>query len=226
MLITIPSVVDADLIHEVVTLSDTLAWEDGRRTAGATARTVKQNLQARLDAGAGAVIHTRLLAAIEDHPVLRSAARPHRISRLLLSKTHTGGGYGTHVDNPMMGHGTERMRTDLSFTLFLSPPDAYAGGELELEGPGTVHALKANAGDLVLYPTSRLHRVAPVTAGARLACVGWIQSLIPDDRQREILLDLDNLQASLKQHHDSQSAEMLVLQKSIANLTRMWAHLS
>jgi PKHD-type hydroxylase len=89
-----------------------------------------------------------------------------------------------------------------------------------------MHSFKPKAGDLVLYPTSSLHRVAPVTRGCRLACVGWIQSTIPDPARREVLMDLENVRLALKAHHDLQSAEMLVLQKAIANLTRMWVRLS
>jgi PKHD-type hydroxylase len=223
MLLTISSVLDSALLKETNALADTLVWEDGSKTAGATAKAVKHNEQASLSAGAGIVVRERLMAAIERHPVVESAARPHRFSRLLLSRTHPGGGYGAHVDNPMMGRGLHRIRTDVSFTLFLSGPDDYAGGELEVERPGMVHALKPQAGDLVLYSTSSLHRVKPVTAGCRQVCVGWIQSLVPDPRQREVLMDLDNLREALKRHHDVQSAELLVLQKTVANLTRMWA---
>jgi len=226
MLLTVPSVVQSSDLDELVALSQTLTWEDGTRTAGATASAVKHNLQASLYSGGGIVVRERLLEAIRAHPVVQAAARPHRFSRILLSRTLPGGGYGTHIDNALMGRGDKRIRTDLSFTLFLSGPEDYAGGELEVERPGMVHSLKPNAGDLVLYATSSLHRVAPVTRGCRLACVGWIQSTIPDPARREILMDLENLRMALRGHHDLQSAEMLVLQKAIANLTRMWARLS
>ena len=223
MLLTVSSVLTADQLNDIAALAPSLSWADGRRTAGATAGAVKHNQQADLSSGAGAVVRVRLLEAIRTHPVVRSAARPHRFSRLLLSRTQKGGGYGTHVDNPLMGSGPNKLRTDLSFTLFLSGPDAYAGGELQVELPGLVHTFKPQAGDLVLYSASSLHRVAPVTEGTRLVCAGWIQSAVPDARQREVLMDLDNLHASLQARHGAQSAELLVLQKTIANLTRMWA---
>jgi PKHD-type hydroxylase len=226
MLLTVPSVVQSNDLDELVALSQTLSWEDGTRTAGATASAVKHNQQASLYSGGGIVVRERLLKAIQAHPVVQAAARPHRFSRLLLSRTLPGGGYGTHIDNALMGRGDTRIRTDLSFTLFLSGPDDYAGGELEVEQPGMMHSFKPKAGDLVLYPTSSLHRVAPVTRGCRLACVGWIQSTIPDPARREVLMDLENVRLALKAHHDLQSAEMLVLQKAIANLTRMWVRLS
>ena len=225
MLLTVSSVLQSDQIADLISLSSNLDWEDGRHTAGAIAGAVKRNQQVVLTRGAGAVVREQLLGPIRSHPVVRVAARPHRFSRLLLSRTFSGGGYGTHVDNALMGHGSDCMRTDLSFTLFLSGPQDYDGGELQVERPGMVHSLKPEAGDLVLYPTSSLHRIAPVTGGCRLVCVGWIQSTIPDPSQRELLMDLENLRVALAEKHDHQSAEMLVLQKTIANLVRMWARL-
>ena len=115
------------------------------------------------------------------------------------------------------------MRADLSLTCFLSAPEDYDGGELEIDLPGMVHSLKPSAGSLVLYPTSAIHRVAPVTRGSRLACVGWIQSLIPDAAQRALLFDLTNLGISLRYQLDAGSPEVLTLEKSISNLLRMWA---
>ncbi|HCH65106.1 MAG TPA: Fe2+-dependent dioxygenase [Deltaproteobacteria bacterium] len=225
MLLTVSSVVSKELLNDITALATTLSWTDGTSTAGATARAVKHNLQADLSTGSGAVMRTRLLDAIRSHPLVRSAARPHRFSRLLLSRTEPGGGYGAHVDNALMGRGNQQIRTDISFTLFLSDPESYTGGELEVERPGMVHSLKPQAGDLVMYPATNLHRVAPVTKGSRLVCVGWIQSTIPDQQQREVLMDLENVRVALRSQHSVQSAEMLVLQKTIANLTRMWARL-
>lgn len=223
MLLTLSQVLSTEDLAELRALAQTLRWESGARTAGATAREVKHNQQARLDAGAGIVVRQRILDVLRASPLLRSAARPRRFSRLLLSRTGPGGGYGTHIDNATMGSGDGLMRTDVSFTLFLSGPEDYEGGELEVERPGVLHQLKPPAGDLVLYPSTSLHRVAPVTAGERLVAVGWIQSLVPDPAQREVLLDLDNLRAALLGSLDAQSAELLTLQKTQANLLRMWA---
>ena len=160
--------------------------------------------------------------AIRAHPVLAAAAQPRRFSPLLVSRTQDGGTYGLHVDNPFMGTGEARLRTDLSFTLFLSEPDSYEGGELEINHAGNTHHAKAPAGDLVLYPSTSLHQVRPVTAGQRIVCVGWIESSIRDAAAREILFDLENLRATLGQTHDVRSPEYLTLSKSIANLMRLW----
>jgi PKHD-type hydroxylase len=142
---------------------------------------------------------------------------------LLVSRTQAGGGYGLHVDNPFMGEGSARLRTDLSFTLFLSDPGNYEGGELEIETAGFTQSLKLPAGDLVLYPSTSLHRVADVRSGTRLVCVGWIESLVPDAGERELLFDLENLKATLAQSHAPQSPEMLTLSKTISNLLRKFS---
>ena len=223
MILTISDVLSDDVIEDVRALGATLPFADGAATAGATARAVKVNEQADLGGGAGRVWQARVLQCLRANPVLRAAARPRRFSRLLLSRTRPGGGYGAHVDNAVMRRGDHLLRSDLSFTLFLSEPEAYEGGELEVDLPGMVPSMKGRAGELVLYPSSSIHRVAPVTRGERLVCVGWIQSTLRRDDQRQLLFDLENLRASLRQRSDRNAVEMLTLDKSIANLVRMWA---
>ena len=184
---------------------------------------MKRNAQADLATAKGTALHEKLLAAVSGHPVISAAARPRKFSRLIVSRTAETGGYGDHVDNALMGKGSARLRTDLSFTLFLSPPDSYDGGELVVDMPGYSQSLKPDAGDLVLYPSSSIHQVAPVTRGVRLACVGWIESLVRDGFAREILFDLDNLRATMRQQYPDGAREVLTLDKSIANLLRLWA---
>lgn len=223
MLLTLSGVVGADALQTVREDAAALAWRDGAETAGMTAGRVKANLQADLSSRTGAKLRQLLFEAISGHPVLRAAAWPKRFSKLLLSRTEAGGGYGLHVDNALMGMGEGRLRSDLSFSLFLTPPDAYDGGELVIEHPGASQALKPAAGDLVLYPSTSLHRVAPVTAGTRLVCVGWIESLVRDASQREVLFDLENLRSDLARTLDPQAPELLTLAKTIANLLRRWS---
>lgn len=225
MLITIPDILSPEDLNKTRCITNNINWIDGAKTAGFRAAKVKRNEQADLQTGAGRVLHDQLLQSIRSHPLLTAAARPKRFSRLILSRTGPGGGYGAHIDNAIMGNGSGRMRADLSMTCFLSDPEDYDGGELEIDLPGMVHSLKPSAGSLVLYPTSAIHRVAPVTRGTRLACVGWIQSLIPDADQRMLLLDLTNLGVELRKTHDADSPELLTLDKSISNLLRMWARL-
>lgn len=225
MLITITDILTPGQLAETRAISSTITWIDGAKTAGSRAARVKQNEQADLQSGAGRLLHDQLLQTIRSHPLLIAASRPKTFSRLLLSRTGPGGGYGAHIDNALMGRGSARMRADLSLTCFLSDPEDYDGGELEIDLPGMVHSLKPPAGSLVLYPTSAIHRVAPVTRGSRLACVGWIQSLIPDAAKRALLLDLTNLGAALQGQLDADSPEILTLDKSISNLLRMWVEL-
>jgi PKHD-type hydroxylase len=200
-----------------------LEWRDGRETAGSVARAVKRNLQAAMNSVAGRRLQEELAALVGDHPVLKAAAQPRRFSPLIISKTGVGGQYGAHVDNALMGKGAQRLRTDLSFTLFLTPPDAYDGGELVVHAAGMTQELKGEAGQMVLYPSGSIHEVRPVTRGERIVCVGWIESLVADAARREMLFDLENLRAALRQQLPAQSAELLTLDKTIANLLRMWA---
>ena len=187
MLITIANVLDLEALDKVRSLITTVRWKDGAETAGATAREVKRNLQADLTSRTGAQLRDQLVQTISSNPVLQAAAQPARFSKLLISKTEEGGGYGLHVDNALMPLGNDKMRTDLSFTLFLSDPDSYEGGELQIEHSGQSIQLKPEAGDLVLYPSTSLHRVNEVSSGERLACLGWIESRIKHAEDRELI---------------------------------------
>ncbi|MEM9225267.1 MAG: Fe2+-dependent dioxygenase [Pseudomonadota bacterium] len=219
MLVTVSNLLDADQLALITGLIDGLEWHDGAKTAGITARQVKRNRQADLTSRLGETVDQHLQKAIESHPVIKAAASPKHFSPRLISQTGPGGGYGFHIDNAFMG----ALRTDLSYTLFLSPPDAYKGGELVIEHGGLTHRLKPDAGDLVLYPATSLHQVAEVTSGQRLVCVGWIQSHVAEAEAREILFDLHNLRASLAASYGNQSPEMLTLSKVMANLLRLTA---
>ncbi len=223
MVMTISGVLDAAAVGEARELIATLAWRDGAETAGKAAARVKRNQQADLTSRTGASLRTLLGTAISAHPVLRAAAQPRRFSKLLVSRTGPGGGYGLHMDNAFMGEGETALRTDLSFTLFLSDPETYDGGDLAIEDAGLTQSVKLPAGDLVLYPATRLHRVEPVTGGTRLVCVGWIESTVRLAADREILFDLETLRADMAATHTLDSPEMLVLSKTISNLLRRFS---
>lgn len=201
-----------------------LEWRDGRETAGATAREVKRNEQAAMEGLAGRALQEELSRIVFDNAVVKAAAQPRRLSPLIISRTGIDGKYGAHVDNALMGKGGARLRTDLSFTLFLSPPGDYEGGELVIHTAGMTQELKGEAGHLVLYPSGSIHEVKPVTRGTRIVCVGWIESHVADPGRRELLFDLENLRTALRQQLPSQSTELLTLDKSIGNLLRMWAN--
>ncbi|MEL7103943.1 MAG: Fe2+-dependent dioxygenase [Pseudomonadota bacterium] len=223
MLITIANVLDKEGLENVRSLITTVRWKDGTETAGATAREVKRNLQADLTSRTGAQLRDQLAQAISSNAVLQAAAQPSRFSKLLLSKTEEGGGYGLHVDNALMPLGDKKMRTDLSFTLFLSDPKKYAGGELQIEHAGQSLSLKPAAGDLVLYPSTSLHRVNEVISGMRLVCVGWIESRVQRPDDRELLFDMANLKTALAKQHKPQSPEMLMSAKILSNLIRRFS---
>jgi PKHD-type hydroxylase len=191
---------------------------DGRATAGWHAKLVKNNLQAAGGDKAVAELRETLAAKMGGNALFRLVARPKALTPLILSRYEPGMEYGSHVDDAIM-HG---MRTDVSFTLFLSDPDSYDGGALIIETSGGEDDVKLPAGSLVAYPSNTLHRVQPVTKGARLAAVGWARSFIRDPARRELLFDLDTARQTLFAR-EGKSAEFDLLSKSLANLLRMWA---
>ena len=223
MILAIQAIPDAEDLTAIAERIALLEWRDGRETAGSVARQVKRNEQAAMDSTAGRGLQDEISRILADHPVIKAAAQPRRFSPLIISRTGVDGKYGAHVDNALMGRGAKRLRTDLSFTLFLTPPADYDGGELVIHAAGMTQEVKGEAGSLVLYPSGSIHEVKPVTRGTRIVCVGWIESLVADAAQREMLFDLENLRAALRQQLPGQSAELLTLDKTIANLLRMWA---
>ena len=200
------------------TLADA-PFQDGKVTAGATAREVKSNLQA--DGRDAEVRDAAALVrrALESNDVFRAYARPVRWSRLIFSRYRPGHSYGTHVDDALMtGDEGVRFRSDLSFTLFLSDPASYTGGELSLDTRTGARQVKLRPGAMVLYASGSLHRVEPVTHGERLACVGWVQSAVRRDDERELLFDVSRVRSSLPP-----GDPRLLLDKVASNLMRMWA---
>ena len=217
MFIALEKVLGAGEVAAVTEAATALDFADGKATAGRFASAVKANDQAVPSPGLEA-IQVKVMAALEAHRVFQSVTRPRAMSRLILSRYREGQTYGLHVDDAMIGG----MRTDLSFTLFLSEPASYDGGALIAEDAMESRAFKLGAGDLMLYPSTTLHRVEPVTRGTRLAVVGWVMSWIRNAEQREILFDLDR---SIDEVHawDGKSALFDSLAKTRSNLIRQWA---
>ena len=217
MTMVIANVLSAD---EVAALHDelpTLEFGDGGATAGRHARAVKANDQARPSAALSA-IEAKVLSALQANPVFMSAARPRQMSPLILSRYRQGQTYGSHVDDALM----RGLRTDLSFTLFLSDPASYDGGALVIEDSLEAREIKLEAGDLILYPSTSLHHVSPVERGERIACVGWVQSWIRHASQREILFDLDrSIETLFTQSGKTEVVD--TLSKTRSNLLRLWA---
>ncbi|TFH88606.1 Fe2+-dependent dioxygenase [Billgrantia azerbaijanica] len=222
MILCIDQAISPELLSRVTaTLADT-AFRDGRETAGWHARTVKQNEQADGRRPEIAELRQEVAKALQANPLFQMAARPRRLKPLMFSRYQEGMTYGNHVDDAIMATPQGAMRTDLSFTLFLNDPDSYEGGELLVDSTAGEQTYKLPAGALILYPSSTLHRVEPVTRGERLAAVGWAQSQIRDPLQREILFDLDTTR---RQEFDANGKTRTfdMLSKSLANLIRMWA---
>jgi PKHD-type hydroxylase len=192
------------------------SFVDGKTTAGWSARLVKSNLQARPDAAVDALrelVEARLL----EHAVFALATRPKAMIGPLFSRYQPGHEYGTHVDDALIAG----QRTDISFTLFLSDPATYEGGELVIDTPSGQEAFKLAAGSAVTYPATALHRVAPVTRGERLAAAGWVRSYLRDAAKRELLFDLETARRRLFER-EGKTEEADLLAKCAANLMRLW----
>jgi len=216
MQIVIGNILSAD---EIALVRETLAranFEDGRETAGFAARMVKHNRQAASD-GKTETVRKLVEARIRGHEVFALAVRPKTLTSIMFSAYEPGMRYGSHVDDALM----QNMRTDVSFTLFLSDPASYDGGELVIESTSGEDAVKLEAGSLVAYPSTTLHHVAEVTRGVRLAAVGWARSYIRDGARRELLFDLDTARRRMFAAH-GKSADYDLVSKSLANLLRMW----
>ena len=192
---------------------------DGQTTAGWHARQVKKNTQLKSNSPKSVTIRNIVSQALDCNTLFQIAALPKALSPLILSRYEVGMEYGSHVDNAFMGN--PPMRSDLSFTLFLSDAKTYEGGELVMEIMQGEQAFKLDAGSMILYPSITLHRVTPVTNGVRIAVVGWIQSLIRDVGAREILFDLDTARQSIFAQH-GKTSEFDLISKSYANLLRCW----
>jgi len=218
MRIAIANVLDPKEVAELNAALERVRFLDGRATAGYAAREVKDNRQAdpldRNAAALRALVADKLLA----NELFRLAARPKQLSPILFSRYEPGKKYGSHVDDAIMGG----MRADVSFTLFLSDPASYEGGELVIEAPAGDEAIKLDAGSMIVYPATSLHHVAEVTRGERIAAVGWARSFIRDEAKRELLFDLDTARSRLFAR-EGKSSDYDLLSKSSANLLRMWA---
>jgi PKHD-type hydroxylase len=218
MYTVIADVLDPD---ETASARETLgkvAFVDGRATAGWHAKLVKNNLQAASADAVVAKLKETIAAKVGANPLFRLLTRPKSLTPLILSRYEPGMAYGSHVDDALMNG----VRSDVSFTLFLSDLDTYEGGALVIETSGGEEDVRLPAGSLVAYPSTTLHRVAEVTKGARLAAVGWVRSFIRDPAQRELLFDLDTARQRLFQTY-GKTAEFDLLSKTSANLLRMWA---
>jgi len=227
MLICVPDVLSKSDVADFRRIMTGAEWEDGRSTAGSQSAMVKQNEQLPPNSDIARHLGDRVLTALTANPLFISAAVPLRIFPPLFNRYGEGQYFGEHVDNSIRGdHFTGmRIRTDLSVTLFLSEPEEYDGGELIIDDYFGCHQIKLYAGHLVLYPATSLHRVTPVTRGARICCFFWLQSMIRDSHARSLIFDLDNSIQELMKRLDRNDAEVRKLTNLYHNLIRYWAEL-
>lgn len=225
MLIAIPDVLDAEALRAVRATIDTGSWVDGNATSGYQSALAKQNLQLPEESAEAKQAGQTILDALGRSPLFIAAALPLKIFPPLFNSYAEGQTFGTHVDNAVRiqaGSGF-RVRSDLSMTVFLEEPDAYDGGELTVETQFGVQQVKLPAGHAVLYPSSSLHRVEPVTRGRRVASFFWIQSMVRDDSARAMLFDLDRSIQTLASRAGHDDPAIIALTGVYHNLLRRWA---
>ena len=223
MLLHIPGVFTKDEVAQLRAVLDAGPWADGNATSGHQSARAKQNLQLPEDSQQAKQVQALILQALNANPLFMSAALPHTIFPPLFNRYEGGGNFGTHVDNAIRQRGNVRIRSDLSATLFLSEPDDYDGGELIIEEMYGEQSVKLPAGDMVLYPSKSLHRVTPVTRGARVSSFFWLQSLIRDDADRESLFRMDVAIQRLNIERGPTDQAVIELTGVYHNLLRRWA---
>ncbi|MCY1285091.1 PKHD-type hydroxylase [compost metagenome] len=225
MMLTIPDVLTPEQVLKCRTALERASWQDGRKTAGHIAASAKDNEQLAQDDPLAVEIGDFILERLVGNPQFMAAALPLKVLPPRFNRYTGGGTYGNHIDNSIFTvPGTpHRVRADLSATLFFSEPGDYEGGDLVVQDHFGSHRVKLPAGHLVLYPSGSLHRVEPVTRGARLASFFWIQSLVREESQRAMLLELDeSIQALTRQLPDS--PELVRLTGLYHNLLRHWSN--
>ncbi len=221
MLITIPDILDQAGLVRINELLEQGQFKDGKLTAGWHAKLVKNNTQLSGRDKAAKQATAFLTNALQRNPTFARATLLRRMRPLLFSRYQPGMEYGNHVDDAIMGS-DRGFRTDVSFTVFLNDPESYQGGELVMDSAVGEQKFKLSAGSAVVYPSTTLHRVAPVTEGTRQVAVSWIQSLVRSAEHREIIYDIDTTRRTLFER-DGKSREFDLLTKTHANLLRLWS---
>ena len=224
MLLRIPGVLDPEQVALFRGLMDQARWVDGNATSGHQSALAKYNEQLPEDSAEARELGEKILQALARSPLFFSAALPRQVFPPLFNRYREGMNFANHVDSAIRTHPTQpvRIRTDLSATLFLAAPEEYDGGELLVEDTYGAQQVKLPAGDMILYPATSLHRVAPITRGARIASFFWIQSMVRDDAQRTLLFDMDMSLIRLNKERPGDPA-LVSLTGVYHNLLRMWA---
>lgn len=225
MILALPDILTPEELAQGRAMLDAADWIDGRVTAGTQSAAVKFNEQLAEGSPAAQALGEMILGALARSALFVSAALPQRIFPPLFNRYSAGASFGVHVDNAIRAiPGTPiRLRTDLSCTLFFAEPEEYDGGELEIEDVYGAQTVKLPAGHMILYPSTSLHRVRPVTRGARVASFFWLQSMIRTDAQRTMLFDLDQTIQRLSLEQGGNDANVVALSGLYHNLLRLWA---
>ena len=225
MLICIPQVLTKEQVKDIRKLIDAAEWVDGRATAGIQSAEAKRNTQLPEDSPAARKAQQLVSVAVGNTPLFLSAALPQKVFPPLFNRYVVGDSFGAHVDNAIRSvkNSPERIRTDLSCTLFLTEPEDYDGGELVIETQFGVQEVKLEAGDLVLYPSTSLHSVSEITRGARISSFFWLQSMVRDEGERTLLFDLDQSIQRLAAERSHKDDEVIRLTGIYHNLIRRWA---
>lgn len=224
MLLTIPDLFSREQVEQIRRQLDFAEWVDGRVTAGHQSSLAKDNMQIPEGHPVAKELGEQILQTLGQNLLFISAALPVKVFPPLFNRYSGGQSFGTHIDNAIRHvKGTShRVRSDLSATLFFSDPEEYDGGELVIEDTYGIHTVKLPAGHMVLYPSSSLHNVRPVTRGARVSSFFWIQSMVRDDGERTLLFDLDNIAQQLSAGNPN-SPNAVKLTGIYHNLLRRWA---
>ncbi len=223
MLLHIPNVLTPEQVAGFRARLDAAQWTDGRETVGHLGAQAKRNEQLPEDAPLRRELGEAILVALAKNPLFFSAALPLKYLPPRFNRYTGGGTYGFHVDGAVMNLSQgEQLRSDVACTLFLNDPGEYDGGELVISDTYGEHEVKLPAGDLILYPSSSLHQVTPVTRGARLASFFWVQSMIRDDARRRMLFEMDTSIETLRRN-DADAGAVLQLTGVYHNLLRQWA---
>jgi PKHD-type hydroxylase len=222
MLIQIPDVFDPDKLENIRSLLSKTTFVDGKQTAGAMAQRVKRNEELQASRQQTEYLDHLIMSTLANNGTFRDAVLPHQVAQPVIARYTPGMAYGDHIDDPVMGGAGAHFRTDVAVTVFLNEPDDYDGGELVINTTFGEQKVKLNAGSVVIYPASSIHRVNEVTRGERLVAVTWIQSMVRDAARRELLYELSLARNTLMEK-DPEAETTKQVDHSYVNLVRMWS---
>jgi PKHD-type hydroxylase len=221
VLIEIPNILDAGRLANIREMLSKVEFINGKHSAGQAAQRVKNNEEMKQGTQQAEYLDHLLMGSLAENESFRSGALPYRVAQPVFARYTPGMQYGDHVDDPVMGSGPEKFRTDVSVTVFLNDPEEYEGGELVINTTYGEKFVKLPAGSAVLYPSASVHRVTEVTQGERLAAIVWLQSMVRDAAQRELLYQLDQAR-NIMLMEKPEATETKQVDRSYVNLIRMW----